>query len=56
MALRRFGVPVVYSAHAHFFELRDLYSSPRELVGYVSYHFRHYDPSSTSPLTHSIGP
>ena len=25
LALRRFGIPTVYSAHAHFFEARDVY-------------------------------
>jgi len=43
MALKRFGISEVYSAHARFFELRDIYSSPRELLGYFSYVCRHYD-------------
>ena len=43
LALQRFGVPAVYSAHAHYFELRDLYSAPREFAGYVSYLLRSYD-------------
>jgi vancomycin permeability regulator SanA len=43
LALQRFGFSAVYSAHAHFFEFRDIYSSPRELVGYISYLFRRYD-------------
>jgi uncharacterized SAM-binding protein YcdF (DUF218 family) len=29
LALRRFQLSPVYSAHAHIFELRDLYSIPR---------------------------
>jgi uncharacterized SAM-binding protein YcdF (DUF218 family) len=37
LALERHGVQVVGSAHARFFELRDLYSIPREVVGYVAY-------------------
>jgi vancomycin permeability regulator SanA len=40
LALRGFGVKVVYSAHAPFFEARDFYSVPRELFGYVSYYLR----------------
>ena len=40
LALRRCGFETIHSAHARFFELRDLYSSPRELVAYVSYLFR----------------
>lgn len=47
LALRRFGISTVYSAHAHFFEARDIYSSPRELFGYLSYFFRHYDSDAT---------
>ena len=43
LALERFGIATVYSAHARFFELRDLYSSPRELFGYLRYLFRRYD-------------
>jgi vancomycin permeability regulator SanA len=43
LALQRFGIARVYSAHAYLFELRDLYSAPRELVGYLSYLFRSYD-------------
>ncbi len=43
MALRRFGISQLYSAHAHLFEARDIYSAPREVFGYLSYLFRHYD-------------
>ena len=35
--LHRLGVKSVYSAHANFFEWRDIYSTAREVVGYVSY-------------------
>jgi vancomycin permeability regulator SanA len=48
LALRKAGVENVYSVHAHIFELRDLYSIPRELVGYVSYFFRKFDPPMQS--------
>jgi len=44
LALRRFGVEEVYSAHARFVELRDLYSTVRELIAYPRYLFRRYDP------------
>ena len=44
LALERAGVSEVYSAHAHIFELRDLYSIPREMAGYVSYSLRKFDP------------
>jgi vancomycin permeability regulator SanA len=43
LALNRFGISTVYSAHAHIYEFRDLYSSFRELFGYLSYSMRHYD-------------
>ena len=42
LALKRFGIATVYSAHAHWFEWRDIYSSPRELAGYGHYLFRRY--------------
>jgi vancomycin permeability regulator SanA len=40
LALKRFGVLAIYSAHAEFFEGRDIYSTAREVVGYGSYLFR----------------
>jgi vancomycin permeability regulator SanA len=43
LALQRFGVAKVYSAHARYFELRDIYSVPRELIGFVRYILRSYD-------------
>jgi vancomycin permeability regulator SanA len=43
LALRRFGVETVYSAHARYFELRDIYSAPRELIGFLRYALRSYE-------------
>lgn len=40
LALRKLGITEIYSAHARFFEGRDVYSSIREVVGYLSYLFR----------------
>jgi vancomycin permeability regulator SanA len=40
LALKQFGVLSIYSAHAEFFEVRDIYSTAREVVGYGSYLFR----------------
>jgi vancomycin permeability regulator SanA len=37
LALRRVGINPVYSAHARYFEWRDLYSTAREVVGYPAY-------------------
>jgi uncharacterized SAM-binding protein YcdF (DUF218 family) len=42
LAMRRFGVSQVFSAHAQFFELRDIYSTAREVVGYYSYLLKSY--------------
>ena len=46
LALGRFGIAPVYSAAPRYFEWRDLYSAPRELVGYVSYSLRSYQAES----------
>ena len=43
LALTRFGVKTVYSAHARFFEPTDAYALLREMVGYVKYSLRGYD-------------
>jgi vancomycin permeability regulator SanA len=43
LALRRFGVSSVYSAHANYFELRDIYSIAREVFGYGGYLFQSYN-------------
>ena len=40
LALRRNGFSTVHTAHARWFEWRDIYSSVREAVGYVVYWFR----------------
>lgn len=40
LAFSNFGVSRVYSAHANYFELRDLYSLGREVIGYFSYLLR----------------
>jgi vancomycin permeability regulator SanA len=38
---QRMGVTNVYAAHAKFFEIRDVYSTAREVVGYASYFVRY---------------
>jgi vancomycin permeability regulator SanA len=43
LALRRFGVSSVFSAHANYFELRDIYSIAREVFGYGGYLFQSYN-------------
>jgi uncharacterized SAM-binding protein YcdF (DUF218 family) len=40
LALKRSGVTPVFSAHARYFEPRDVYSIVREVVGYGSYLLR----------------
>ena len=42
LALSKFGFVAPYAAHADIFELRDLYSIPREVVGYYVYLFKDY--------------
>jgi uncharacterized SAM-binding protein YcdF (DUF218 family) len=37
LAFSKFGVNKIYSAHADYFELRDIYSIAREVVGYYYY-------------------
>lgn len=37
LAMKRCGVSEVYSAHAHWFEWRDLYSLAREVPAYAQY-------------------
>lgn len=37
LALSKAGVHPVYAAHAQYVELRDLYSIPREVIGYAAY-------------------
>lgn len=41
LALARAGIDVSGNVHAPYFELRDLYSVPRETVGYAVYFMRH---------------
>jgi vancomycin permeability regulator SanA len=42
LALQRFGVPHVYSAHADYYEIRDIYSLGREVIAYAYYLLRGY--------------
>ena len=37
LALGRFGIAPVYACHAPFWSLRDFYSVPREVLGYLDY-------------------
>lgn len=43
LALERFGAGEVRTAHARIFETRDLYSIPREVLGYCAYTLRRYE-------------
>lgn len=40
LAMQRSGVTPVFSSHARYFELRDVYSTVREVVGYGAYLLR----------------
>lgn len=44
LALNKFGFETVYLSHAKMVpELRDLYSIPREIIGYYFYLFKNYE-------------
>lgn len=43
LAFANYGISPVYSAHADYFELRDLYSIVREVFGYFSYLLKRAD-------------
>jgi vancomycin permeability regulator SanA len=43
LALKKFGISPLYSAHADFFEFRDGYSTVREVIGFYAYLLRGYD-------------
>lgn len=43
LAVESFGISPAYTAHANYFELRDVYSLVREVIGYVKYLVRSYD-------------
>ncbi|HEX4950381.1 MAG TPA: YdcF family protein [Blastocatellia bacterium] len=40
LALQRMGITPVFTAHARYFELRDVYSTVREVIGYGAYLLR----------------
>lgn len=40
LALRKFGISKVSAAHANFFEVRDIYSTFREVIGFYAYLLR----------------
>lgn len=39
LAFARFGMAPIYWSHAPFWSLRDFYSVPREMAGYIDYYF-----------------
>lgn len=54
LALRRAGIGEVSSAHANYFELRDLYSTGREVFAYAYYLVRSYEevPAASQEAPH----
>ncbi len=40
LAFVKFGIQPIYTSHARYWSLRDFYSLPREVIGYVVYYFR----------------
>jgi uncharacterized SAM-binding protein YcdF (DUF218 family) len=51
LAFKKAGVPIVHSAHAHFFSLRDFYAIPRELIALPVYGVRQFP----QPAPHTSG-
>lgn len=51
LALQKFGITTIHTAHPSYFEWRDLYSIAREVVGFASYMLRAADsePANTAP-------
>ena len=49
LALRCFGYTKVYTAHPSWFEWRDIYSVPREVLGYIAYSLRSLFPTAALP-------
>lgn len=43
LAVKSFGISPVYTAHANYFEFRDIYSVAREVIGYGEYLIRRYN-------------
>lgn len=50
LAVRKFGTDTVFSAHAHYWEWRDIYSIMRETIGYYVYLVRPIPPLPTHPI------
>lgn len=45
-AFHRAGVPAIYHAHATYYEIRDIYSTARDIVGFYDYAFmRDWSPT-----------
>lgn len=42
LAFKKAGIPIIHSAHAHFFSLRDFYAIPRELIALPVYGLRRF--------------
>jgi len=51
LAFAKFGIKPVYASHAPFWSIRDLYSVPREVVGWIAYDLRNtgQTESETNP-------
>ena len=51
LAFSKFGIAPIYVSHAPFWSIRDCYSVPREVVGYVVYYLRNPDQTGSSTIT-----
>jgi vancomycin permeability regulator SanA len=43
LAIKKVGIKEIYNAHAHYYELMDMYSIPRECIGIIKYLFTYHN-------------
>ncbi len=55
LAFSKFDVGPIYSSHARLWSLGDLYSVPREVIGYPVYYFRNAHQSLSPTASHERG-
>ncbi len=49
LAFAKFGISPIYTSHANYWSIRDFYSVPREVIGYIAYLMRSAKSADTSP-------
>ncbi len=51
LAFSKFGIRPLYTSHAPYWSIRDFYSLPREVIGYVDYYLRDANQSDSSTIS-----